>query len=114
MPDHDIAQFRAKSRSHRLKVLVPVVLVTLSFCALCSHVLIEARRAALERAGDAAASIAVAVESDVIRNVEALNLSLQGVIANLALPQLESLTPELRQRVLFDHSSGSHPFGAIW
>jgi diguanylate cyclase (GGDEF)-like protein len=113
MPDHDIAQFRAKSRSHRLKVLVPVVLVTLSFCALCSHVLIEARRAALERAGDAAASMVVAIESDVIRNVEALNLSLQGVIASLGQPELASLSPELRQRVLFDHSSGSRPFGAI-
>jgi len=113
MPDHDIAQFRLKSRSHRFKVLVPVVLVTLSFCALCSHILIEARRASLERAGDAAASMVVAIESDVIRNVEALNLSLQGVIANLTVPELASVSPELRQRVLFDHSSGSRPFGAI-
>jgi diguanylate cyclase (GGDEF)-like protein len=113
MPDHDIAQFRLKSRSHRFKVLVPVVLVTLSFCALCSHILIEARRSSLERAGDAAASMVVAIESDVIRNVEALNLSLQGVIANLTVPELASVSPELRQRVLFDHSSGSRPFGAI-
>ena len=62
MPDHDIARFQAKARSHWLKVLAPVVLVTLCFCAVCTHVLVEARHAALERAGDTAASMAVAIE----------------------------------------------------
>lgn len=113
MPDHDIARFRSKAHSNRMKVLAPVVLVTLSFCALCSHVLIEARRGAWERAGDAASSMAVAIEADVIGSVEALNLSLQGVIANLSRPELASLSPELRQRVLFDHSTAAHSFGAI-
>jgi diguanylate cyclase (GGDEF)-like protein len=113
MSDHDIAQFRSRAHSNRLKVLAPVVLVTLAFCALCSHVLIEARRSALERAGDAAASMAVAIESDVVRNVEALNLSLQGVIASLSQPEFANLGPELRQRMLFDHSTAARSFGAI-
>ena len=75
--------------------------------------LIEARRAAWERAGDTAASMVVAIESDIIRSVEALNLSLQGVINNLAHPEIGSISPELRQRVLFDHSTTSRQFGAI-
>src|SRR5689334_20297817 len=96
--NHDIARFTSKAHSNWLKVLAPVVLVTLGFCALCAHVLIEARHAAMERAGDAASSMAVAIESDVVRNVEALNLSLQGVIASLSRPELAELSPELRQR----------------
>ena len=113
MPFQEIAHIRSKAQSHWLKVLTPVVLVTVCFCAVFGHVLIEARRAAWDRAGDTAASMVVAIESDVIRNVEALNLSLQGVINNLAHPEIGSISPELRQRVLFDHSTTSRQFGAI-
>jgi diguanylate cyclase (GGDEF)-like protein len=113
MPHHDIARFRSQAHSHWLKVLAPVVLVTLCFCAVCTHVLVEARHAAWERAGDTAASMVVAIESDVIRNVEALNLSLQNVINNLAHPEIGSVSADLRQRVLFDHSTTSRQFGAI-
>src|SRR5882724_11455563 len=113
MRHHDIARFRSKAHSHWLKVLAPVVLVTLCFCAVCTHVLVEARHAAWERAGDTAASMVVAIESDVIRNVEALNLSLQNFINNLAPPEIGSVSADLRQRVLFDHSTTSPQFGAI-
>ena len=113
MPDHDIARFRAKAQPHRFKVLAPVVLVTLAFCALCTHVLVEARHAAWERAGNTAASMVVAIESDVIRNVEALNISLQGVVKSLAHPEIGTISPELRQRVLFDHSTTSRQFGSM-
>jgi diguanylate cyclase (GGDEF)-like protein len=113
MPHHDIARFQSKPHSNWLKVLAPVVLVTLCFCAICTHVLVEARHAAWERAGDTAASMVVAIESDVVRSVESLNLSLQGVINNLAHPEIRSLSPDLRQRVLFDHSTTARQFGAI-
>jgi diguanylate cyclase (GGDEF)-like protein len=113
MPFQDIAHIRSKAHSHWLKVLTPVILVTVCFCAVCGHVLVEARRAAWERAGDTAASMVVAIESDVIRNVEALNLSLQGVINNLAHPEIGSISPDLRQRVLFDHATTARQFGAI-
>jgi diguanylate cyclase (GGDEF)-like protein len=113
MPYHDIAHIRSKAQSHWLKVLTPVILVTVCFCAVCGHVLIESRRAAWERAGDTAASMVVAIESDVIRNVEALNLSLQGVINNMGHPEIGSISPDLRQRVLFDHATSARQFGAI-
>src|ERR1044071_9309712 len=113
MRHHDIARFRSKAHSHWLKVLAPVVLVTLCFCAICTHVLVEARHAAWQRAGDTAASMTVAIESDVVRSVEALNLSLQAVINNLAHPEIGNISPDLRQRVLFDHSTTSRQFGAI-
>jgi diguanylate cyclase (GGDEF)-like protein len=109
----DIARIRSKAQSNWLKVLTPVVLVTVCFCAVCAHVLIEARRATLERAGDTATSMVAAIESDIVRNVEALNLSLQGVINNLQHPEIDRLSPELRQLVLFDHSATARQFGSI-
>jgi sulfate adenylyltransferase subunit 1 (EFTu-like GTPase family) len=110
---HDIARIRSKAHSHWLKVLTPVVLVTVCFCAVCAHILIDARRTALERAGDTAVSMVAAIESDIVRNVEALNLSLQGVINNLKHPEIDRISPELRQLVLFDHSATARHFGSI-
>ena len=111
---HDIAHIRSKAQSPWLKVLTPVVLVTLCFCAVCAHILIEARRTALERAGDTATSMVAAIESDIVRNVETLNLSLQGVINNLKHPEIGGLSPDLRQLVLFDHAAATaRHFGSI-
>src|SRR5262245_12860179 len=110
---HDIAHIRSRAHSHWLKVLTPVVLVTLCFCAVCAHILIEARRTALERAGDTATSMVAAIESDIIRNVEALSLSLQGVVDNLKHPEIERISPDLRQLVLFDHSATARHSGPI-
>ncbi len=113
MLDHDITRIRSKAHSHWLKVLTPVVLVTLCFCAVCAHILIEARRTALERAGDTATSMVAAIESDIVRNVEALNLSLQGLVDNLKHPEIGRISPDLRQLVLFDHSATARHFGSI-
>src|SRR5262245_24016130 len=113
MPFQDIAQIRSKAHAHWLKVLTPVVLVTVCFCAVCAHILIEARHTALERAGDTATSLVAAIESDIVRNVEALNLSLQGVANSLKRPEIDRLSPDLRQLVLFDHSATARHFGSI-
>lgn len=113
MLDHDITRIRSKAHSHWLKVLTPVVLVTLCFCAVCAHILIAARSAALERAGDTAVSMVAAIESDIVRNVEALNLSLQGVVDNLKHPEIDRISPDLRQMVLFNHAATTRRFGSI-
>jgi diguanylate cyclase (GGDEF)-like protein len=113
MVDHDITRIRSKAQSHWHKVLTPVVLVTVCFCAVCAHILIDARRTALERAGDTATSMVAAIESDIVRNVETLNLSLQGVINNLKHPEIDRISPDLRQLVLFDHSATARHFGSI-
>jgi hypothetical protein len=52
------------------------------------YVLIEARRAAWQYSGDAAASLAMSIESDLVHNIDTLNLSLQAVINSLKQPEL--------------------------
>ena len=95
------------------RLLIPIFAVVLGFCAVCAHVLIEARQATWERAAEIAASLAAAIESDISRNIETLDLSLQGVVDNLNYPDLDKLDPELRKLVLFDRSATARHMGAI-
>jgi hypothetical protein len=57
--------------------------VVLSFCAICTFAVIELRDATGERAAEVASSLTIAIESDVLRNFETLDLSLQAVVDNL-------------------------------
>jgi diguanylate cyclase (GGDEF)-like protein len=98
------ASGRARTQSHH-RLTVPVLLLAFCFSALCGWVLLEARRATEARAAEVATSLASSLRSDIARNVESLDLSLQAVVNNLQLPDLVRLSPEMRQHVLFDHSS---------
>jgi diguanylate cyclase (GGDEF)-like protein len=87
------------------RLTIPVILLAACFSALCGWILVESRRATGARATEAATSLVGSIKSDIARNVEILNLSLEGVMKNLKLPGLDRLSPEMRQQVLFDHSS---------
>jgi diguanylate cyclase (GGDEF)-like protein len=93
---------------HRLTI--SVVLLALSFSAVCGWVLLEARRATEGRAIEVATSLANSLKADIARDVDMLGLSLEGVMRNLKLPGLDRLSPEMRQLVLFDYSATArHP-----
>jgi hypothetical protein len=79
-----------------------VFLVALCFCAIFGKVLLDSRDAAWERAAEVASGVVSTVTSDIARNIESYDLSLQAVIEGLAYPEIVSISPELRQRVLFD------------
>src|SRR5262245_2564998 len=99
---NELRRMATGAPSRPLRVLLPVVAVTLCFCAVCVLVLLDARRAAWERYGDAAASLATAIESDLARNIETLNQSLLAAVDNLKYEEIERASPGLRHRVLFD------------
>lgn len=94
----------AWTQSHH-RLTISVILLALSFSAVCGWVLLEARRATEARATEVATSLANSLKADIARNVDLLNLSLEGVMKNLALPGLDRLSPEMRQLVLFDYSA---------
>ncbi|MFL6799469.1 MAG: cache domain-containing protein [Xanthobacteraceae bacterium] len=93
--------------------LLPTFLILAGFCAICAHVLIQARVATRERAADTAMSLIAAIKSDVSRNIETLDLSLQGVVDNLRYPGIHQIDPQLRQLVLFDRSATARHLGTI-
>src|SRR3954462_4800802 len=96
----------AAARRRPVKRLVATIfVVALCFCAICGKVLLDARSAAWERAAQVATSLAATIESDIARNIESYDLSLQAVMENLAYPEITKISPELRQLVLFDRSA---------
>jgi diguanylate cyclase (GGDEF)-like protein len=95
------------------RLLIPVAAVVFGFCAICLYLLIGARETAWRTAGDSAEKLIVALESDIARNIETLDLSLQGVVDALKIPDFDKLEPRLRQRVLFDRSTTARDLGAM-
>jgi diguanylate cyclase (GGDEF)-like protein len=96
-----------------VRLVLPVVLLLLCLCGILVYVIMLAREAHLERAGQTATSLIAAISKDVSRNIEILDLSLQGIVDDLKYPEIDHLDPELRQRVLFDRSVTARHLGRV-
>jgi diguanylate cyclase (GGDEF)-like protein len=96
------------------RVIVPILLVVLCFCALCSYLLLEARRTTYERAADVAKGLVTAIEADIGRNIETADLSLQGVADGLALPEFDRFDPMVRNMILFDRSAAARHLSKLY
>jgi diguanylate cyclase (GGDEF)-like protein len=95
------------------RLLVPLFAVVLGFCAVCGYVLIKARNAAWQHAAEVATSLTAALNSEIQHNIETVDLSLQAVADNIDRPDINDLSPELRQLVLFDRSATARNLGKI-
>lgn len=95
------------------RLVVPIIGIALGFCAACAWALAESHKSTWERAADMGASLVTAIERDVSRNVETIDLSLQAVVDNLKLPEVERMNPEMRNLLLFDRSATARHLGAI-
>jgi diguanylate cyclase (GGDEF)-like protein len=87
------------------RLIATIFVVALCFCAICGKVLLDARRAAWEQAAQVATSLVATLQSDILRTIESYDLSLRGVVDNLAYPEVTTISPALRQLVLFDRSA---------
>jgi diguanylate cyclase (GGDEF)-like protein len=96
------------------RVVAPILLVILCFCALCGYLLLEAHRTTYERAADVARGLVTAIEADIGRNIETVNLSLQGVVDGLALPEFDRFDPMVRNMILFDRSATARHLGKLY
>jgi diguanylate cyclase (GGDEF)-like protein len=96
-----------------IRLLVPVIALLLCFCGILAYVMADSRRATLDRAAEASTSLIAALSSDIARNVETLDLSLQAVVDNLKNPEIDKIDPSLRQLVLFDRSATARHLGTI-
>ena len=97
---------RAAARPVKL-LIAPIFAVIFCFCAVCAGLLIEARRAALQQAAEVASSLVAAVEFDVSRHIEAVDLSLQAVVENLKLAEIDLVSRKLRHLILFDRAASA-------
>lgn len=109
----DADKIASASKRSIYRLIAAVFLLVACFSAICAKVLLDARQAAWERAAEAATSMVAALESDIARNIESYDLSIQGVMENLQHPGLDQISPDLRQLVLFDRSATAHHLDAL-
>ena len=112
MPDEN--QRAAAAPRRPVKRLIAIIfVVALCFCAICGKVLFDARRAAWEHAAEVGTGLVATLNSEIARNIESYDLSLKAVIENLAYPEVTTVSPELRQLILFDRSTFARHLEAI-
>jgi diguanylate cyclase (GGDEF)-like protein len=90
-----------------------ILFICLCFCSISAWVIFDARQAAWKHAGVVGSTIAAAVAADIARDVDALQLSVTGVIEKLTLPEIEDVPIERRHLLLFDRSVTARHLSAI-
>ena len=87
--------------------------VSLSFSAICGWILWQSGDRDYLHAREAAANLVSSLASEIDRNIELYDLSLQAVVDGMKLPEINKISPELRQVVLFDRASTAKDMGSI-
>lgn len=88
--------------------------VTLGFSIVCALVLWESRNRDREQARQSGVNLIATISSDIARTFEFYDLSLQAVVDGLKLPDLEKMSPEMRQPFLFDRAATAEDMGSIF
>jgi diguanylate cyclase (GGDEF)-like protein len=89
------------------------IIVAIALCALGVGVLSDMHHAKLDRARLAGSNIVSTIASDIARNIEIYDLSLQAVVEGLPNPEVGKLNKEMRQMVLFDRAATAKHLGSI-
>lgn len=87
--------------------------ITLGFSAICGGVLWTMGERDFEHNRAAAANLVASIASEIDRNIELYDLSLQAVVDGIKLPEIGKISPELRQVVLFDRAATAKDMGSI-
>jgi PAS domain S-box-containing protein len=95
-------------------LLAGAAAVTAGVVALTAWMLWDAHRLVWQNAVRSSQNLAVAFEEDIGRNIAIYDLSLQAVIDGLRQPAIWSMTPELRNRILFDRAATAEHLGALF
>jgi diguanylate cyclase (GGDEF)-like protein len=88
--------------------------ITLGFLAICGSVLWGSRNQDREQAHQSAANVIATISSEVARNFELYDLSLQAVVEGMQIPELSQLSPKMRQLFLFDRAATAKDMGSIF
>jgi len=110
LPNH----LPARSLSHAKYLTTLSLAITIGFSAVVGTVLWESRGRDREQAKQAASNVIALLSSEIDRNLELYDLSLQAVVDGMRLPALTELSPEMRQLVLFDRAATAKDMGSIF
>jgi diguanylate cyclase (GGDEF)-like protein len=104
------------NRPWRLSVkllIVSSVVTVIGFSAVCASVMLEMRRGEEELARRTLENLASGIDADISRNIELYDLSLRAVVSSLAIPDIKTVSKEIRHLILFDHAATAKHFGVI-
>ena len=87
--------------------------VTLGFTAIFGIVLWDIGYRDRQKALDGTTNLVATIASDISRNVELYDLSLQAVVDGLKLREINNISRELRRLVLFDRAATAKGLGSI-
>lgn len=105
---------RRRFRLHPGAILVAGSLtIALGLCGIGASFLLEMRHAQLEQARLASTNIVTTVSSEIARNIEIYDLSLHAVMDGLKHPEINRVSKEIRQLVLFDRAATAEHLGNI-
>ena len=85
-----------------------------ALCTLAGGLIFHMRENAWSQAGRSANTLLRSVERTLDRDIELYDLSLQAVVEGLQNPNLEGVSPEVRQLALFDRAATAKGFGSIF
>ena len=88
--------------------------ITLGFSTVFATILLHSRNRDREQARQGADNLIATISSEVARNFELYDLSLQAVVDGMKLPGLPQLSTEMRQLVLFDRAATAKDMGSIF
>jgi diguanylate cyclase (GGDEF)-like protein len=88
-------------------------LITVGFCMICALFSLDVRRSAWEQARVSAGNLASVIQTDIERNIELYDLSLQAVVESVHNPEVEALSPDMQRLVLFDRAATGNYLGSI-
>jgi PAS domain S-box-containing protein len=94
-------------------LVVAAAAILLGVLGLTSWRLLDTRAMAIESAYQGSQNLASTLEVEIRRDLETYALSLEAVAEGLQLPDLDRLSPKLRDLLLFDNSSHAPQYGSI-
>jgi hypothetical protein len=102
-----------RKRTYTKRLISLGLVVTLGFSAIVTAILLDMARRDREKALDAATNLVATIGSEISRNIELYDLSLQAVVDGLKVPNIDKINPEIRRLVLFDRAATAKDLGAI-
>ena len=106
LPPRLARRLRATRTWVALGVLAPVGMLVMS-----GLMLLDLRRDAWDKADQTSRNLLQVIERDIARNVEIIDLSLQGAVDNLKAPGVSEATPDMRRLILFDRAATARDMG---
>ena len=103
-----------RSLSHAKYLTILSLAITVGFSVVVGTVLWESRGRDREQARQAASNVIALLSSEIDRNLELYDLSLQAVVDGMKLPAVRELSPEMRQLLLFDRAATAKDMGSIF